>query len=159
MHLDRSPFHSISLYGSVIHIRARARSPAIHTGRGSSVLHSRRRSADWIGLLGGGPGGKKKGGIARIYERPVARDSSKIEAIPTVATLRTAERPDTFRWLRCVALRAIAVQIARGTFIQFYVNREIWRTGECAKTDREKKKTEITRRGEFARELKADDEV
>lgn len=99
---------------------------------------------------------KKKGEIAVFTSGRSARDSSKIEAIPAVATLRTAERTDT---VPLVASRAIAVQIARGTFIHFTLIAKYgapeWRMCE---RDREKK-TEITRRSEFARELKADGQV
>lgn len=58
----------------------------------------------------------KKRRNRRIYERPVARDSSKIEAIPVVGDSLNGR---TTRHVPLVALRAIAVQIARGTFIPF----------------------------------------
>lgn len=117
MHLERkSPFHPISLYGSVIHIRARS-GTATTVDRPFSI---RRRSiasdaeARWgqrsVGRVGGGP--EKKSGIAVFTS---GRDSSKIEAIPVAATLRMAERSDTFRWMRVLQ----RYRLRYGTLIHF----------------------------------------
>lgn len=78
-----------------------------------------------------GCSGEKKGEIAVFTSGRSARDSSKIEAIPAVATLRTTERS---RHVPLVASRAIAVQIARGTFIHFTLIAKYGAPdGECAK--------------------------
>lgn len=67
-------------------------------------------------MVGRGGSVKGKKWSRRIYERPAAaRDSSKIEAIPAVATLRMAEGSDTFRWMRVLQW----CRLHYGTFVHF----------------------------------------
>lgn len=94
----QSPFHSISLYSPVIHIRAHRTDPGCSPPDIASVdVDSRQMVCRRVDA--GKEVGKEKSGIAVFTSgRAAARDSSKIEAIPAVATLRMAERADTFRW-------------------------------------------------------------
>lgn len=87
--------------------------------RGPAVLHS--TSVDRVGRGGAmrTTVGRacwwrvgEKSGIAVFTS---GRDSSKIEAIPVVATLRMAERSDTFRWMRVLQ----RYRLRYGTLIHF----------------------------------------
>lgn len=72
-------------------------------GRGDTEVRQREKESGGRGRTGWRSAGKKWN--RRIYERPAARDSSKIEAIPAVATLRMVER------VRHVPLDACAIAV------------------------------------------------
>jgi len=90
--------------------------------------------------------GEKKVKSPYLRAAGAARDSSKIEAIPVVATLRMAERSDTFRWMRVLQW----YRLRYGTFVHFTL---IAKYG--APASMQKKREKKTHRSEFARELKA----
>ena len=131
---------SISLYGLVIHICA-------HDGTIPSWI---RRSPLDVGRLRGGAMrmvgwtdwwrvGEKKVKSPYLRAAGAARDSSKIEAIPVVATLRMAERSDTFRWMRVLQ----RYRLRYGTFVHFTLIAKYGAPASMQKKERKGQKIEV----------------
>jgi len=152
MHLDS--LRSIRYHFTALRfIFARARSRSAPNA--DQAFSTRRRSVDWTGSGVDGCSGKKRG--KSLYLRAAGPLVTLRKSRQSRRSRLSERQNEPTRSAGCVA-RYSGTDCARH-FHTFYVNREIWRTGwRMCERDREKK-TEITRRSEFARELKADCQV